>query len=251
MNVSARDIAGPIALGIDAPHALSILLSSLPDVEEVYLAELRPLPPLQTRRSLTPAEQMVVGRALKSRESTGLAFWDAVLLELSRVPDAIGLLDEAMMHVTFRGNERRVSRSAVISGEMERMCAAFSSTSEASLVLISEMRRHDGSKSHLPMVDFHTAASDLNKPLVIDVVERLFPGGAVLLDSGESYHAYGLGLLSEPEFVSFLGEALLFAPIVDRTYLAHQLIERRCSLRLTAGGGKSRVPRVVSVIQGR
>jgi hypothetical protein len=237
-------------LGLDAPRALAVLLSSFKDVEEVYLAELRPLPPLQARRDLKPAELVVVERALKCRQSTGLGFWDAVLLELSNVPEAIGLLDEAMMHVTFHGKERSLSWASAISDGLERACAEFSKTGEASLTFLSEMRCRDGSKRHLPMIDLHAASSSVNQPVVTGLVERLFPEGALLLESGESYHAYGTRLLSQTEFRSFLGKALLFAPIVDRTYVAHQVIEGRCALRLTAGGGKSRVPKVISVVPG-
>lgn len=55
-------------------------------------------------------------------------------------------------------------------------------------------------------------------------------------------------ILTQPEFEKFLGTALLLAPIVDRAYIAHQLIEGRCALRLTPGGGKSQVPTVVAVL---
>lgn len=247
MNIEVRDSN---IVGLDAPRALSLLLSSFKDVEEVYLAELKPLPALQTRRELKQSERIVVERALKCRQSTGLAFWDAVLLELSDVPGAIGLLDEVKMHVTFRGRERSLSWDSAVGGDLQRACAEFSTADEASLVFLSEMRCRDGSTCHLPMVDFHSASSAVNQQVVTGVVERLFPEGCFLLESGESYHAYGTRLMSETEFRTFLGTALLFAPIVDRTYLAHQVIEGRCALRLTAGGGKARVPKVISMIPG-
>jgi len=250
MNIAVRNFSGPNLLGLDAPRALTVLLSSFKDVEEVYLAECRPLPPLQTRRQLTAAERIVVERALEFRKSTGLAFWDAVLLELSVTPDAIPLLDEVSKHLTFIGQERSLSWSSAVSHGLEQACAQFTATADASLVFLSEMRCHDGSKRHLPMIDFHAARSARNERVVFAVAERLFPEGAVLLESGESYHAYSTKLVSETEFRRFLGRALLFAPIIDRTYTAHQLIEGRCALRLTAGGTKSQVPTVVSLIPG-
>jgi hypothetical protein len=251
MNIAARDLLTSNILGLDAPRALALLLSSFKDVEEVYLAELRPVPPLQARRDPTPAERIVVERALKYRQSTGLAFWDAVLLELCVVPEAMGLLDEAMIHVTFHGRERSVPWASAIADGLERACAEFSTTSEANLNFLSEMQCRDGSKRHVPMIDFHAACSATNQRVVSAVAERLFPEGAVLLESGESYHAYGTRLLSDMEFYSFLGRALLFAPIVDRAYVAHQVIEGRCALRLTGGGGKSRVPKVIALVPGK
>ena len=159
MDIAVRESLGPKLLGLDAPRALTLLLSSLKGVEEVCLAELRPLPHLQTRRNLTPAERTVFERGLKCRQSTGLDFWDAVLLQLPSVPDAIGLLDEAMMHVTFRGRERYLSWTSAVDGGLERACAEFSPKGEASLTFLSEVRCHDGTRRHIPMIDFHAASS--------------------------------------------------------------------------------------------
>lgn len=250
MSIAALDLLGRNLLGVTAPRMLSVLLSSFHEIERVYLAECRPLPPIQTRLDLTPAEHTVFARAIKLRELTSLSFWDAALLELSSEPSAFRLLDAAMTHVTFRGHERSLSWDSVVAGELERICAEFPTSLGASLAFLSEVRCHDGSKRHLPMIDFHAFTSAENRRVVEAVAERLFPEGAIVLESGESYHAYGTRLLSEIEFRRLLGKALLFAPIVDRAYLAHQWIEDRCALRLTAGGGKSRVPTVVSVVRG-
>lgn len=250
MNTAVRDLSGLNLLGVDASRALAVLLSSFADVDEVYIADCRPLPPLQARRMLNATERAIVERAVELRKSTGLAFWDAVLLELSVTPDAIPLLDEVSRHVTFRGKERPLSWAAAVSNGLEQACAQFTATGEASLVFLSEMKCRDGSKRHLPMIDFHAARSVPNERVVTSVAKRLFPEGAILLESGESYHAYSTRLVSETDFRCFLGRALLFAPIVDRTYIAHQLIEGRCALRLTAGGSKSQVPTVVSLIPG-
>lgn len=235
-------------VGLTAPRAVEVLLASLPDVREVHLAECRPLPPLQSRFDLTASERIVFERALDHRRRTGLPFWDAALLELSAIPDAVRLIDAALMHVSLRGNQFTMSWVEAISGGIERTCAEFPTNIGASLTLLSEVVCRDGSLRHLPMVDFHSCSSARNQQIVEAVSERLFPQGAILLDSGESYHAYGSQLVSQGEFRQFLGRALLCVPIVDRAYLAHQLIEGRCALRLTPGGGKSHVPTVVAVV---
>ncbi len=235
-------------IGLAAPNALAVLLSSLQEVQEIRLAELRPLPPLQSRLDLTAAERFVFERALEHRSRTGLSFWDAVLLELPAMPDAVRLLDAAMTHVSLRGHERSLPWASAIAGGLERACAEFQTATGASLTFLSEVRCRDGSLRHLPMVDFHAFKSAPNQRIVEAVAQRLFPEGAILLDSGESYHAYGTQLRSECEFRRFLGTAMLFVPIVDRAYLAHQLIEGRCALRLTPGGGKSLVPTVIAVM---
>jgi hypothetical protein len=235
-------------IGLSAPRFLGKLFSSLQNVREIRLAKCSPLPLLQARFNLTAAERGVYERALELRRRTGLCFWDAALLELPFVPDAVRLLDAAMMHVSLRGDEKILSWSEISSGGLERACAEFSQEGEASLTLLSEVVCRDGSIGHLPMLDFHAFKSPANQLLVEAAATRLFPDGSILLDSGESYHAYGTRIISQEDFRRFLGNAMLLAPIVDRPYVAHQLIEGRCALRLTQGGGKSRVPMVVAVL---
>jgi hypothetical protein len=238
-------------VGLGAPRSLGTLLSCLEEIQEVRLARLHPLPPIQTRLNLTAPERVVFDGALNLRHNTGLSFWDSVLLELPSVPEAFRLLDVVMMHVSLRGQEMTLSRAEINAGGLERACAEFRPESESSLTLLSEVVRRDGSLGHLPMVDFHASKSPANQRIVEAVAERLFPRGSILMDSGESYHAYGTQVISQEEFRRFLGTAMLFVPIVDRAYLAHQLIEGRCALRITPGGGKSQVPIVVAVLHGR
>jgi hypothetical protein len=235
-------------VGLTAARSLGILFSSLQNVREVHIAQLSPLPPLQNRLNLTSAERTVVERALELRRRTGLSFWDAALLELLSVPNADGLLDAALSHVSLRGHERALSWEEINAGALERACTEFPVQLGSSLTLLSEVTLHDGSIGLLPMIDFHAFKSPANQRLVESVAERLFPSGSILVDSGESYHAYGNQILSQEGFIRFLGTALLFVPIVDRAYVAHQLIEGRCALRLTPGGGKSKVPTVVAVL---
>lgn len=224
--------------------------SSLPEVREIRVAECSPLPPIQIRLKLTAPERRIFERALELRRRTGLSFWDAALLELPSVPDAFRLLDVAMMHVSMRERERSLRWSEICEGALERVSSKFTANAVANLTILSEVLCRDGSLGHLPMLDFHAFKSPENLRIVEEVAQRLFPEGSILMDSGESYHAYGTKLLSPEEFRRFLGKALLFVPIVDRAYVAHQLIEGRCALRLTAGGGKSQVPTVVAVLPG-
>jgi hypothetical protein len=166
MTTGVRNVLGRNLIGLSAPRALTALLRSLEDVAEVYLAELRPLPPLQDRFDLTAAEHTVLKSALKHRSHKGLSFWDAVLLELPGMPEAIRLIDAAMMHVSLRGQKRPLSRSLVVAGALERACEEYLTTRGVSLTFLSEVRCRDGSLRHLPMLDFHAFASDSNRLLI-------------------------------------------------------------------------------------
>lgn len=99
---------------------------------------------------------------------------------------------------------------------------------------------------HLPMIDFHIRKSKINEDIVSAVCESLIPDGGYILDSGKSYHFIGKNLISEDELLNLLAKAILFTPIVDEIWVAHQIIERSCTLRI---GYKNRVlPTLIKMI---
>ena len=83
------------------------------------------------------------------------------------------------------------------------------------------------------MIDFHCPAQADNDELVSSTIAALAIGPGYLVESGESYHFYGLGLLSDSDLPAFLGKILLLCPIVDRAWVAHQLMEGVCALRVS------------------
>lgn len=53
-----------------------------------------------------------------------------------------------------------------------------------------------------------------------------------IINSGNSYHFIGCDLVNEAELVDFLAKGLLYGPITDTRWIAHQIIERSCTLRV-------------------
>lgn len=96
----------------------------------------------------------------------------------------------------------------------------------------------------LPLLDFHCPETSENDTLVQQVCKELFQNAALVFSSGESYHALGLHSMDDPTFQKFLARSLLFAPIVDARYVAHQLIEGACALRLSASPVKPNQPKL-------
>ena len=96
------------------------------------------------------------------------------------------------------------------------------------------MLTQDDKVMHLPMLDFHCRASSDNDALVVAVLKELGLQGYVA-KSGRSYHYYGRRLMSEQDLITMLGRALLYSPIIDRAWIAHQLLERSCGLRISPG----------------
>ena|SRR5437667_4727817 len=116
------------------------------------------------------------------------------------------------------------------------------------LGLISRVSLRGGGSGHIPMMDFVCIPSPEN----LDILTRFLTeiqngkGEGFLLESGRSYHYYGVELLSEEGWRVFLGKCLLMPGYVDDRYVGHQLVDGHCVLRLSAGKLRSRLPRVVA-----
>lgn len=113
------------------------------------------------------------------------------------------------------------------------------------LVLTSRVRTADGVR-HIPLLDFKISAKPRNLDAVKFVSGRL--GGGLLVNSGNSYHLYGLKLLSNDDLYDWLLHAQLFSRCVDTRWVTHQLIERCAALRLSRGGGRNVYPTPIGVI---
>jgi hypothetical protein len=156
------------------------------------------------------------------------------------------LLNAVLFHRKLRGKETWLTREAVLAGAVQWQCTR--QIAGLQLAATSEVRDADGSEFHIPMLDMRCKQSAANLELVERVAMRLMPEGSLVLESDKSYHLYGRSLLTPAKLIDFLAQSLLFSPIVDRSYVAHQLLERRCVLRLTARQDKKHVPTVIKVL---
>lgn len=96
---------------------------------------------------------------------------------------------------------------------------------------------------HLPMLDFHISISHKNTKMIMQICRQLGLNKGFILNSGNSYHFIGKQLITEDKLIDTLSRALLYGPIVDTRWIAHQLIERSCTLRIGEKNGL--VPYVV------
>lgn len=103
-----------------------------------------------------------------------------------------------------------------------------------------------GAEAHIPMMDFSCDISDENSEILVRLLKDIHKKKGFLLESGRSYHYYGIGLLTEVEWRIFLGKCLLMSGYSDGRYIGHQLVDGYCALRLTSGNLKNRVPTVVA-----
>lgn len=100
------------------------------------------------------------------------------------------------------------------------------------LAINSEVILDSGEKKHIPMLDFKIKSEGLNIALVHSVIESLSLKGFIL-NSGKSYHFIGDNLICKEQLTELLAKFVLFHPISDKAWAAHQLIEGSASLRVS------------------
>ena len=95
------------------------------------------------------------------------------------------------------------------------------------------------------MLDFHLPSGSENQATAVASLNAVRAGRGLLVESGKSYHFLGIDTVSSEELWAFLARALLLGPLVDRAWIAHQLLEGRCALRVSSRVGQANMPKVV------
>ncbi|WP_374948156.1 hypothetical protein [Mucilaginibacter sp.] len=165
-------------------------------------------------------------KALTIRETYSFPFWDSFNVSLFHTKlEDLSFLREVKFHNKIK-KTYSITRATVANFLVDQQAV------DMYLTFCSKVTFADGKIKHFPLLDFHIPVSAANENICIGVLKALKLKG-FLLDSGKSYHFYGKELLEQEELISLLATALLFAPIIDRAWVAHQLIERKCSLRIS------------------
>ena len=99
---------------------------------------------------------------------------------------------------------------------------------------------------HIPMMDFRCPKSPKNLARIKGLLRTIGEKEGVILDSGRSYHYFGINPLSEKGWLMFLGKCLL-SELVDSRYIGHRLIDHCGILRISACPLRPKIPTVVSI----
>jgi hypothetical protein len=256
--------AGGSMVGQEAVDCLANLLRGMENVRsiDVFEAILTPKPKkrsiekgsyydFNSKRPIAVSadEEKIISKALELRDASHMPFWDAVLLvchEHESVPH--GLLQAAQHHagIASTAKGQTLTRQQVLGGALKQMCQNKGSSKWVGMT--SAVVLDDGSTAHIPMLNFRCRISPLNRKLVGEVTRQLLPGGAIILEAGTVYQAYGKSTIPQKSFAPLLGQALLFGNVVNHRYIAHQLIDGKCTVRISAGSSKKSVPVCVDVV---
>jgi hypothetical protein len=236
-------------VGKPVMHAIQELLRGLPDLSRITFVAYRPAPGLDSRlaRETDPAVD-IRQTAEQLRQEFGIPFWDAILaisMKRGDVPDRyveLAILHDKSpdeYHVDILQSEVSIKKVDSIVRELKE---GFS------LALSSKVQLKNGEFAHIPMMDFRCPPSLRNGVVVKKALNAMGEEAGFLIDSGRSYHFYGIRLLTQEEWVKFLAMGILFSPIIDARYIAHRLADGACRLRVWTGPHKPSTPTVLEVL---
>lgn len=232
-------------VGADAYQVVAELVGTNSAIQEISVFPQLLAPLLSERAKLTQSEQQTVNSAMKLKDQSGLPFWDAVMVSATSSPESVDSLFDAATFHNPQTKHQDISTENLTAEQLRRL----SNENEAGAILAisSQVKCADGRFRHIPQIDFHCRASAENQKVAISLLRNLSQRG-YLLASGKSYHFYGIDLLNDDELGTFFGRVLLFSPIVDRAWIAHQLIEGRSALRLSSRKEYGGPPQLIAKI---
>lgn len=157
------------------------------------------------------------------------------------------LIEELTSHDNERENEKIHSVASIQFQNWLSLAEEALSTEEA-IGLCSKCTTSDGQILHIPMMDFSCPPDENSLTFLKEAFRSFGLQEGVFFDSGRSYHFYGLQLLDETEWRSFMGKCILLEPFTDVRYIAHRLISGKAILRLTPSKLKPQIPTIVGFL---
>lgn len=217
---------------------------SIHNISHLYVRAFSAARSLQEILSPEQVNSATVERAIELQKAHTLSFWDAYSIAAQEhQPVDPAVFCAALWHDSVCGGLRRISSDDVSC--LRQMHKTLEP--KHMLALLSQVETCDGEILHIPMLDFQCPSSSTALPLVISAVKALTRSSAgLLLESGRSYHYYGMQLLTSEELITFLARAMLLGPIIDRRWIAHRLLDGMCSLRISPGRHSQSPPFIVA-----
>ena len=221
-----------------AESAYQALVRQLPQVTSLFVTPYRNAPDYENRMKGSVRADEILQRSRNRRAEQGTPFWDAVILEaMATGPIDEIILDGALYHQSLGKTLLEVSRRDVLGPGI--VAIVEKAGIPYPWAMLSRVRAEGGAENHLPMLDFRCSISEVNLVSLQRVAERLLDCPWVLIESEHSYHLLGASLMGDRELAKFFGTAILLGPLVDRNYVAHQLINGSAALRIVNLAGKA------------
>src|SRR3989344_4569679 len=102
--------------------------------------------------------------------------------------------------------------------------------------IVSRVKTRNG-LYHIPLLDLDIPVDENGAASAQEVFTNLGVGSGAIINSGASYHGWGLELLTEDDWRRFMARALLLDRI-DRRWVGHRLIDGQANIRISEKRGK-------------
>lgn len=207
---------------MDSIDILRDILNKNKNIERLFFYEFDSYELVQNRIDLIAPLDKVYSNALEMRNLYKLPFWDSfnVCLFNKEINDFEFLKEINFQNKPTKKNE--YSREDFIKKKID-----FQEYTGVSSLVNSKK-----SNLHIPLLDFHIPPSIENQKLCSKMLIHLNLKGYIL-NSGKSYHFIGNDIIDYDSLQNVLFNALLFSPIIDKSWIAHQLIQKYCCLRVS------------------
>lgn len=200
------------------------------DIEELNFVELKSSEMIQDNKIINDLAQKQIKSALEIRNKHNFSFWDCICSTFINRENYSKKLLKRVLHHNYNKDIISIHRSSF--SEIDKYLSHHKN-----YAILSKVKCKNKKIYHLPFIDFHCLSNSNNILLAEDIVNILQIGSGYLLNSGESFHFIGSRLIDKDEFETYLGKLLMYTPIIDKSWIAHQLIEKSCALRISYKNG--------------
>lgn len=198
------------------------------DIKGIYYHSYPEALPLQERIEFDEIDQDLFYKSLQIRNSIKLPFWDSLMMAFVQNQIFSEKILDALSKSAVIRKKKFLSRKAVLDGKLEEL-----QKSKLNYAINSEIILSTGEKRHLLLLDFHIRHSVYSELFVQKIIEKLYKKEGFIINSGKSYHFIGSGYFTLDSMLDILVKSIFFSPVVDKTWVAYQLLDRSCSLRFT------------------
>lgn len=234
-------------VGVTAPLAYSAIIAQMLAIEAVSFASYSIPPLIQDRASLEPTETQLVDKAAELRKDEWFSYLEVLLNMIAREEcDVTGILNAIEFHQPHPSDRVWLSRRAILEGKLVALCN--NAVERSPIAVFSRIRTKSGEDRHIPLLDFHVEKRAWSLSLVVSIGRKLTRPPFLIMETSRSYHLVGTNLLPESELMKFLAKSLLYSPIVDHAYVAHQIIEGESALRITTKNDENDIPVVAAFV---
>lgn len=233
-------------LGLNAPVAYTEIILLISKIMEICVFAYNPPPKIQDRSKLTKSELRLVEEAAQFRKDNWYSYLE-ILLELAAKANfpTNGIIDAVSFHQKHPIERIYLNKDDLSKGKLIDICTKASF--KTPLALSSRITTTNKLQMHIPLLDFHIEKTKSTLKMVYLILEKLVDDPFLIMESERSYHAIVIGLMTDNQLKRFLSKCLLFSPITDHAYIAHQLIECESAIRLTKYKHDGTSPKVIAV----